>query len=101
MDHLIRVWHPLSIDRTEILSYPLRNASLDPELDDARLLDVQMNYSPAGAVAPDDAAIFAAIQTGLRSSKSARFHLSRGIDKEVVSSSGERVGVYSDEAPRR
>ena len=101
MDHLIRVWHPLAIDRTEILSYPLRNDALDPDLNDARLLDVQMNYSPAGAVAPDDAAIFAAIQTGLRSSQSAKFHLSRGIDKEVVSSTGERVGVYSDEVPQR
>lgn len=101
MDHLIRVWHPLAIDRTEILSYPLRNATLDRGLDEARLLDVQMNYSPAGAVAPDDAAIFAAIQTGLRSSERAVFTLSRGMGKEIVAEDGERRGVYSDEVPQR
>lgn len=101
MDHLIRVWHPLAVDRTEILSYPLRNAALDRGLDEARLLDVQMNYSPAGAVAPDDAAIFAAIRTGLRSSERAMFTISRGLGKEVVAEDGERVGVYSDEIPQR
>jgi benzoate/toluate 1,2-dioxygenase alpha subunit len=101
MDHLLRVWFPVGVDRTEVFSYPLRNEGISPALDSGRFLDSQLMFSASGFVGPDDLDIFAAAQTGARSVGVGALVLSRGMEKETITSTGERIGEYGDEVPQR
>jgi benzoate/toluate 1,2-dioxygenase alpha subunit len=55
----------------------------------------------AGILSADDIDVFAGGQNALKAGGADWITLSRGLEKEHVKPSGERVGVYSDETPQR
>ncbi len=99
-DELIRVIQPVSLEYTEISSYPFRLKGVHDELNTRRLYEITRQLSTTGMVNPSDLEMFAANQTGLHA-KMEWLVLHRGVDKEDVGPSGERVGHYSDEVPQR
>ncbi|MDB5671164.1 MAG: hypothetical protein JWO25_2123, partial [Alphaproteobacteria bacterium] len=67
----------------------------------ARLADVQARVGSAGVVNLDDIEIFNSNQTAISAPGLEWITLSRGLGKEEVLPSGERIGAHSDETPQR
>jgi phenylpropionate dioxygenase-like ring-hydroxylating dioxygenase large terminal subunit len=101
MDNNIRVIQPIAHDLTEIYSYPMFLEDAEPEINAARLGDVQARVGTAGVVNLDDIEIFNANQTALGAPGLEFVTLSRGLGKEDVRNDGERIGHHSDETPQR
>ncbi|ART53206.1 hypothetical protein CBP34_18185 [Acidovorax carolinensis] len=100
-DFNIRVIQPIAHDRTEVYSYPLMIDGAHDEINANRMLDAQTRVGTAGILSADDIDVFAGGQNALRTEAFEWITLSRGLGKEEVKPDGERVGVYSDEAPQR
>lgn len=101
MDNNLRVIQPIAHDLTEVYSYPLFIEDAEPEINAARLGDVQARVGTAGIVNLDDIEIFNANQTALGAPGLEFITLSRGLGEEEVSPDGERIGHHSDETPQR
>lgn len=100
-DFNIRVVQPISHDRTEVYSYPVMIEGAHDDINSNRMLDAQTRVGTAGILSADDVDVFAGGQNALKAGGISWVTLSRGLDKEEVKPSGERVGVYSDETPQR
>lgn len=101
LDFNLRVIQPISLDRTEVYSYPLLLDGAHDNLNANRLLDAQTRVGTAGILSADDIEVFAGNQNALKALGNEWFTLSRGLGLEEVKPDGERVGTYSDEAPQR
>lgn len=101
MDFNIRVIQPLAHDRTEVYSYPMQIEGLHPELNSARLHDIQSRVGTAGIVNADDIDTFNGNQTAIEAATGQWLTLSRGLGVEQILPSGERVGRFADETPQR
>lgn len=101
MDDLIRVIQPISVELSEVYSYPIRLGGVSDEYNSRRLYDTTLALSTTGLLNPADLEMFASNQTGLRARDMEWLQLSRGMGQEDVLPSGERVGVLADEAPQR
>lgn len=101
MDNNLRVIQPIAHDLTEVYSYPMFIEDAEPEINAARLGDVQARVGTAGIVNLDDIEIFNANQTAIGAPGLEYVTLSRGLGKEEVHPDGERVGHHSDETPQR
>lgn len=101
MDNNIRVIQPISHEYTEVYSYPMFIEGVEDEINFARLNDVQSRVGTAGIVSVDDIDIFSRNQTAVECLGDVRLHLSRGLGKEKILPSGERIGEHSDETPQR
>lgn len=100
-DFNIRVIQPISHDVTEVYSYPLLIDGAHDDINSNRMLDAQTRVGTAGILSADDIDVFAGAQNALDAEVFEWVTLSRGLGKEEVKPDGERVGVYSDEAPQR
>lgn len=100
-DFNIRVIQPIAHDRTEVYSYPLMIEGAHDDINSNRMLDAQTRVGTAGILSADDIDVFAGGQNALKTEAFEWITLSRGLGKEEVKPDGERVGVYSDEAPHR
>ncbi|MDX3906353.1 MAG: Rieske 2Fe-2S domain-containing protein [Pigmentiphaga sp.] len=100
-DFNIRVVQPIAHDRTEVYSYPVMIEDAHEQLNANRMLDAQTRVGTAGILSADDIDVFAGNQYALQAEGFDWITLSRGLDKEEVLPTGERVGVYSDETPQR
>jgi phenylpropionate dioxygenase-like ring-hydroxylating dioxygenase large terminal subunit len=101
MDNNIRVIQPIAHDLTEIYSYPMLIDEAEEPINAARLADVQARVGSAGVVNLDDIEIFNSNQTAVSAPGLEWITLSRGLGKEEILSSGERIGAHSDETPQR
>lgn len=101
MDNNLRVIQPIAHDLTEVYSFPMFIEDAEPEINAARLGDVQARVGTAGIVNLDDIEIFNANQTALGAPGMEFITLSRGHGKEEVRNDGERIGLHSDETPQR
>jgi phenylpropionate dioxygenase-like ring-hydroxylating dioxygenase large terminal subunit len=100
-DFNIRVIQPITHDRTEVYSHPLVIEGAHDDINSNRMLDAQTRVGTAGILSADDIDVFAGGQNALKTDIFEWVTLSRGLGKEEVKPDGERVGVYSDEAPQR
>jgi phenylpropionate dioxygenase-like ring-hydroxylating dioxygenase large terminal subunit len=100
-DFNIRVIQPITHDRTEVYSYPLLIEDAHEQINASRMLDAQTRVGTAGILSADDVDVFAGNQNALKALGAEWVTLSRGLGMEEVHPDGERVGVYSDEAPQR
>jgi phenylpropionate dioxygenase-like ring-hydroxylating dioxygenase large terminal subunit len=100
-DDLIRVIQPIALEETEIYSHPFRLGGVPDEFNARRLYEVTRQLSTTGLVNPADLEMFTANQTGLHARNMEWLVLSRGMDRETVLPSGERIGGQSDETPQR
>jgi phenylpropionate dioxygenase-like ring-hydroxylating dioxygenase large terminal subunit len=100
-DFNIRVIHPVNHDRTEVCSYPVMLNGVHDQINTNHMLDAQTRVGTAGILSADDIDVFAGGQNALKAGGADWITLSRGLEKEEVKPSGERVGVYSDETPQR
>lgn len=101
MDNNIRVIQPIRHDYTEVYSYPLLIEEAEEDVNFARLNDVQSRVGTAGIVGADDIEIFNGNQTAVQAMGLEWITLSRGLGKEEIFPSGERIGAHSDETPQR
>lgn len=100
-DFNIRVVQPISHDCTDVYSYPLLIEGAHDDINSNRMLDAQTRVGTAGILSADDIDVFAGAQNALKTEVVEWITLSRGLGKEEIKPDGERVGVYSDEAPQR
>lgn len=100
-DFNIRVIQPISYDKTEVYSYPVMIDGAHDSINANRLLDAQTRVGTAGILSADDTDVFNGNQNALNAIGMDWITLSRGLGKEEIKETGERVGVYSDEAPQR
>ncbi|OTG89052.1 hypothetical protein [Acinetobacter sp. ANC 3813] len=100
-DFNIRVIQPISHDKTEVYSYPLMIDGAHDSINANRMLDAQTRVGTAGILSADDTDVFNGNQNALNAIGMDWITISRGLGKEEVKDTGERVGVYSDEAPQR
>lgn len=100
-DDLIRVIQPIAVEETEISSHPFQLSGVPDELNARRLYEVTRQLSTTGLVNPADLEMFTANQTGLHARNMEWLVLSRGMDRETVLPSGERIGGQADETPQR
>jgi len=100
-DDLIRVIQPIAPEETEIYSHPFQLGGVPDELNVRRLYEVTRQLSTTGLVNPADLEMFTANQTGLHARNMEWLLLSRGMDRETVLPSGERIGGQPDETPQR
>jgi benzoate/toluate 1,2-dioxygenase alpha subunit len=100
-DYNIRVMQPISHDRTEIRSYPVLIEGAHEQINANHMIDVQTRVGTAGILSADDIDVFAGAENALNAQGFDWLTLSRGLGKEEIKDSGERMGVYSDETPQR
>jgi hypothetical protein len=84
-----------------VYSYPLFIEGAHDDINSNRMLDAQTRVGTAGILSADDIDVFAGAQNALKTDVFEWVTLSRGLGKEEIKPDGERVGVYSDEAPQR
>lgn len=101
MNGNLRVIQPLAVDRTDVRHYFTAMQGVPEALNRERLRDMQYRIGTAGFVGPDDAEVFAECQTGVQARALQWLHLSRGMQREELHPSGERVGHTTDETPQR
>lgn len=101
MDNNIRVIQPIAHDLTEVYSYPMFMERAEDAINAARLGDVQARVGTAGIVNQDDLEIFHGNQSALEALGLEWITLSRGLGKEQIHPTGERIGGHSDETPQR
>src|SRR5690606_18254297 len=89
---LIRVIYPISPDETEIASYSIKPRGVPMDIVPKLLLSEQPALSTASIVNVDDVEMFAANQTGLRSTNMEWLVLNRGVDRETSPEPGEYWG---------
>lgn len=101
MDVNLRVFQPVSVDKTIVYSHYTGLEGVSDDVNRARLRDLQRRLGTTGFISPDDMEMFAANQTGMQASAMEWLILSRGINREKVHPRGEREALYSDETPQR
>jgi phenylpropionate dioxygenase-like ring-hydroxylating dioxygenase large terminal subunit len=100
--NFIRVIVPISEHETEVASYPVKPSGLPDDIVSYMFLENQRILSTAGAFSVDDVEIFAANQTGLRSTPMEWLILNRGIGEDIELTAGEWASqAASDEISNR
>jgi len=99
--NLIRVIYPISPEETEVASYPLKVRGVPDDIASVMMLENQRNLSTTGMTNTDDVEMFAANQTGLKSTNMEWLVLNRGLGRETNPFPGEWWGEVSDETPFR
>jgi phenylpropionate dioxygenase-like ring-hydroxylating dioxygenase large terminal subunit len=97
----VRIIHPIAVDQTEVLMFPVRIRGLSAAMNEARIRGHQLFYGPAGNGSPDDAEIFERLQQGLRANVDPWIDISRGLKRERKDDDGSTVGKITDEIPQR
>lgn len=97
----IRVINPISVDRTEILVFPvlLKGAPDKINRDVVRYLNV--SHSAASLIQTDDLEAFERIQTGLAADGFEWLVYARGIAQDTVQPDGSTTGHLATELPMR
>jgi phenylpropionate dioxygenase-like ring-hydroxylating dioxygenase large terminal subunit len=100
-DNLIRVIQPVSVDRTNVISYPFHLRGVPDEFNKARLPEGQNRLGTAGMVAPDDLEVFSSNQTGLTGGNMRWVVLSHGQGQEQRGEGSELYGDDTNELGQR
>ncbi|MFU8830402.1 MAG: (2Fe-2S)-binding protein, partial [Phycisphaerales bacterium] len=97
----IRMHQPISVNQTEVYSFPTWFEGVDDEINESRLLQLQWRHSQAGLIGPDDVEMFTGAQSGMAAAEVGWINLTRGLNTEVEQADGVRVGESSSETPLR
>jgi benzoate/toluate 1,2-dioxygenase alpha subunit len=97
----IRVVRPISVDRTEVSIYPFALKGVPESINEERLRGYERFFGPSSFGSPDDVEIFALNQQGLQAEQVDWLILERGLRREKVTETGDRVGHVTDETPQR
>lgn len=101
MDDHIRMHQPISVDQTEVYSFPTRFGGVDDSINESRLMQLQWRHSQAGLIGPDDVEMFVGSQSGMAAASVKWIYLSRGLESEVTQADGTTIGESSSETPMR
>jgi phenylpropionate dioxygenase-like ring-hydroxylating dioxygenase large terminal subunit len=97
----VRLIQPISVDRTEVILFPVRLGGVSDSFNELRLRRHEEFYGPAGFGQPDDSEIFERAQEGLKAKVDPWIDLSRGRHRERVDSDGTIIGHITDEVTAR
>jgi benzoate/toluate 1,2-dioxygenase alpha subunit len=100
-DNLIRIIHPISVDRTTVVSHITHLRGVPDEYNRVRLPEVQTRLGTAGMVAPDDLEMFASNQTGLTGGTLGWIVFSHGKGQERKGEGSELVADDTSEIGQR
>jgi phenylpropionate dioxygenase-like ring-hydroxylating dioxygenase large terminal subunit len=93
---MLRTFHPIAVDRTEMRSYCLAPIGEAPELRAWRLRQFEDFFNPGGMATPDDTVVYESCQRGM-AAKSLSFlqGFSRGIAavRDGVDDAGRALGI--------
>ena len=92
---------PVSVNRTDVYATPTTLCGVPDEINVARLRAHEAFYGPAGGGAPDDVEMFNRCTAGLRVKAAEWIELTRGLEREQVSSEGIISAHLTDEVPQR
>jgi hypothetical protein len=103
MDFKVRVVQPVAVDKTIVHEYSVQLEDVPERVNRAIARRLNSEGSLVGGfVNSDDVEIFARVQSGVRAGRWTEWvHLSRGIHREVVEPTGERVSHDTDEVTQR
>lgn len=107
MEFKFRLVQPVAVDQTIVYEFPVHLEGVPEPINEAilrrimREISISSGSPVSGFVNADDVEIFARVQSGLAGSPMEHVLLSRGLHREQVSPSGERMGDSSDEVPHR
>ena len=97
----IRVITPVSPTETLVTIHPVFLNGAPDALNEQRLREHEMGFSPTGFIGPDDYAAFDCVVEGLNAHAVPWFILKRGEHDERIEPDGSRLGSGSDETPQR
>jgi phenylpropionate dioxygenase-like ring-hydroxylating dioxygenase large terminal subunit len=97
----IRVYFPLTPDRTEVWVYPTSLRDVPEEVNRTRLQLHTEFYGPSGFGSPDDVEMFARAQNGLKAKGNEWLMMMRGLHSETVDENGIRSGELKGETGMR
>ena len=97
----VRVITPVSPTETVVTIHPFFLNGAPAELNEQRLREHELGFSPTGFVGPDDYAAFDCVVEGLDAHAVPWFILKRGLGDEHVEHDGSIRGSGSDETPQR
>jgi benzoate/toluate 1,2-dioxygenase alpha subunit len=100
-DNLIRIIQPVSVDRTNVISYPFHLRGVPETYNRVRLPELQSRLGTSGLVGADDLEMFAAAQTGMRGAKMRWIQLSHGMAQDEGLEGSEILGDDTSEVPQR
>jgi len=97
----LRVVFPISPAYTEVEAYGTRIENGSPIANQLRMRIVERFWGPCGFGSPDDLEIFERFQGAMSDNAPQWLMISRGMEREVASASGEVTAHGSDEGPIR
>jgi hypothetical protein len=97
----IRVYFPLTPNRTEVWVYPTTLKDMPEEVNRTRLQLHTEFYGPSGFGSPDDVEMFARAQNGLSATGNEWLMMARGLHGETVDENGIRSGELKGETGMR
>lgn len=101
MDDHLRAHYPLGVNSTEVRSFFTVLEDAPDEVNRLRLKNLQWRHSQAGMIGTDDVEMFVGCQSGMHASSVGWIVLERGLDREELLATGERIGESADETPQR
>jgi phenylpropionate dioxygenase-like ring-hydroxylating dioxygenase large terminal subunit len=89
---MIRVLHPISVDRAELTMYPVLLKGVPDEINHLRMRIHEFQFGPAGFIGPDDAEIMDRVRIGMRAKGNEWILQARELGREEVDENGVRSG---------
>lgn len=98
----VRVIQPVSVERTEVMLYPIMLKGASKEVNAQRLRTHEGFYGPAGFGSPDDVEVaFERVKEGLKAEGNEWLVISRGMNREQIDENGVITANSSDEVSTR
>ena len=97
----VRTLRPVSVNRTEVELAPALLKGVPDELNELRLRQYEMFYSPHGGGSHDDMEMFNRVTEGLRCAQDPWLLFARGVHREVEDNEGTVAGQMTDETSQR
>lgn len=97
----VRTIRPVAADETHVDMAPALLEGVPEGINEARVRSHEWFFGPASFGSPDDTEIFERIQAGLQVDTDPTVLLARGLQREMTSEEGWRLGNRSDETTQR
>lgn len=107
MEFKFRIVQPVAVDQTIVYEFPVHLEGVPEHINQAvfhrinREISISSGGMISGFVNADDVEIFARLQAGVTGTPLERVFLSRGMHRERLEPTGERVGESTDEVSQR
>jgi len=89
---MIRVLRPVSVDRSELVMYPVLLKDVPDEINDLRLRVHEFQFGPAGFIGPDDAELMERVRIGMKAKGNEWILQARELGREEEDENGVRSG---------